>query len=81
MSGFVEPLLASCDAVMGEIDQRQLFAAILNHLSPATVPGPDLEDGTSWNKRMDARKDGAEPLRFGTTPPLGPLLALVRPII
>src|ERR1700730_6940556 len=69
------------DTFTGGVNSPQSLTIIFEVMRPPPKAGRDLQDCPSWHAISNTRQDGAGPLRGGTAPRLGPLLACVLPIV
>ena len=69
------------DTFTGGVNSPESLTIIFEVMRPPPKAGRDLQDCPSWQAISNTRQDGAGPLRGGTAPRLGPLLACILPIV
>ena len=78
--GVGEALLAALDAALGQVDDHELVAQVLEVLGPAAVARAISRIVPVGHERVDARQQRAVPQRGRAAPPGGPLVARRGPV-
>jgi len=69
------------DTFPGGVNPPECLTIIFEVMSPSPKAGRDFQDRASWEAISNTRQNCAGPLRGGTAPRLGPLLACILPIV
>ena len=76
-----KPVLAGGNTFRGEVDTVELLTERQQILGPTPLAWRDFEDGAGRQSSVEPWRDGAVPLRGGSTPGHGPFISPFHPPI